>query len=135
MDNVWKNNVCMCREPSPLSHAKMLKVKPIVSFLNSTFIGCARWKPPTTLNGYITSVHLFQGHKILVLVIEEFVAILQVNFDILFVVSIERLNIVKQTCSFFVNHYFTNISKSINNLDSIPIGMGIIYHESFEVGF
>jgi hypothetical protein len=41
---------------------------------------------------------------------------------------------MEQASSFLVNHLHRNISKTIHDMNNIPIGMCIIHHEPFEIG-
>jgi hypothetical protein len=57
----------------------------------------------------------------------------QLWLDMLFCVSIHGLTPMKKTNLFFVNYWLTYISATIDNSNSISIGLSIVGHESFEV--
>jgi hypothetical protein len=58
--------------------------------------------------------------------------IIQLRSDKLFGMLIKRLNLVEQTCMFFVHHPYSGIPIIINNSNIIPICMCVVHHESFE---
>ncbi len=42
---------------------------------------------------------------------------------------------MENTNTLLVNQLHNGISSPINNMDNIPISLGIVYHEAFEFGF
>jgi hypothetical protein len=58
---------------------------------------------------------------------------LQLWLDLLFYVSVHALIPMKKTSLFFVHHWFTWKSTTIDNSNYVPIGLNVVSPESFEV--
>lgn len=112
---------------------KMSKVQLIVELLNCTFDNNFGGIPPR-VDCNITKVNFFQGSCIIIFITKSFVPILKLKSNELLSVLVERLNAMEKTSLFLVNHLHNGISTLRNDIISIPICLGTICHEPFEIG-
>jgi hypothetical protein len=124
----WKQY--MYKKSFPLFHTKVPKNEIILQLLRSSFISCPQGIPPTT-NCYIPNI--CQRNGIFEFIAQCLMFVSQLWIYLLFCLFVHQLALVKKTSSFFVNHWFTWISATIDNLNYVPIGLSTIGHESFEV--
>jgi hypothetical protein len=60
--------------------------------------------------------------------------ILELMNNELFNVIVKCLNPMEKTILLLINHLHNGICTPINDTNNIPIFLGIIYHEAFEIG-
>lgn len=93
----------MYHKTCPLSNMKVLKTEPILQLLKPSYIRSPQGIP-LALNSYIASMHFFQQHGILIFITQGRVLFMHFWFDLLFCVFIRKLNLMKVTHSFPINH-------------------------------
>jgi hypothetical protein len=57
----------------------------------------------------------------------------QLWLDLMFYVYVRALIPMKKTSFFFVHHWLTWISATIDNPNYVPIGLSVVGHEFFEI--
>jgi hypothetical protein len=119
-------------EATPLAVAEMPKSKPEVES-GYDILRCGTRRKPPHANDKVAHFSFRNGLGVLVLLAKQSVLILKVESNVGLCVFLEGLSPVKEARSLLVFHGHRCIFVSVDNTDSIPIGLSAICHKPFEV--
>ena len=119
-------------EATPLAVAEIPKSKPKVES-GYGILRCGTGRKPPRANGKVAHFSFRIGLGVLVLLAKQSVLILKVESNVGLCVLLEGLSPVKEARSLLVFHGHRCIAVSVDNMDSIPIGLNAICHKPFEV--